>query len=64
MNGVRSPIDHIPVPLRWTAAVRPAWRAQAADRGAVENAGAGQGATRAETAVRAVRITGLLRRKR
>ncbi|MET0397076.1 MAG: hypothetical protein ABW277_09660 [Longimicrobiaceae bacterium] len=63
MNGVRSPIDHIPVPLRWTAAVRPAWRAQAADRGAVEDK-AGQGATRAEAAVRAVRITGLLRRKR
>lgn len=64
MNGVRSPIDHIPVPLRWTAAVRPAWRAQVADRGAVEDRGAGQGDTRAEAAVGAIRFTGLLRRKR
>ena len=64
MNGVRSPIDHIPVPLRWTAAVRPAWRDLALVRGAAPDAGAGQGATRAEAAVRAVRITGLPRRKR
>ena len=63
MNGVRSPIDHIPLPLRWTAAVRGAMPAQA-DRGAVEAAGAGQGATRAEAAARAVRVTGLLRRNR
>jgi hypothetical protein len=66
MNGVRSPIDHIPVPLRWTAAVRLARgpAAQVEARGAVEDAGAGQGATRAEAAARAVRITGLLRRNR
>lgn len=62
MNGVRSPIDHIPVPLRWTAAVRPAGRAEA--RGAAAEASAGQGATRAEAAVGAIRITGLLRRNR
>jgi hypothetical protein len=60
MNDVRSPIDHIPVPLRWTTPAR-APRAQA---GAVATRGAGQGDTRAEAAVRAIRITGLLRRKR
>jgi hypothetical protein len=64
MNGVRSPIDHIPVPLRWTAAVRGAKPAQAQVREAAEDKGAGQGATRAEAAVRAIRFTGLLRRKR
>jgi hypothetical protein len=62
MNDVRSPIDHLPVPLRWTAAAR-ARRAQAAAPGAVAEK-AGQGDTRAEAAVRAIRITGLLRRKR
>jgi hypothetical protein len=64
MNGVRSPIDHIPLPLRWTAAVRGVKPAQAPVRGAVEEQETGQGATRAEAAVRAVRITGLLRRNR
>jgi len=63
MNDVRSPIDHIPVPLRWTTPAR-VRRAQPADGGAVATRGAGQGDTRAEAAVRAIRITGLLRRKR
>lgn len=64
MNGVRSPIDHIPVPLRWTAAVRVVrgQDARAEARGA--GAGAGEGGTRAEAAVRAIRITGIPRRKR
>lgn len=63
MNDVRSPIDPIPVPLRWTAAAH-ARRARAVAGGAVATRGAGQGGTRAEAAVRAIRITGLLRRKR
>lgn len=66
MSDVRSPIDHIPVPLRWTADVR-AGRGQAAQapaRGAAEDGAAVKGGTRAEAAVRAIRITGLLRRKR
>lgn len=63
MNDVRSPIDHIPVPLRWTAPAR-VRRGQAAAGGAVATRGVGQGDTRAEAAVRAIRITGLLRRKR
>lgn len=62
MNDVRSPIDPIPVPLRWTAAVR-VRRARAAAGGTGAEK-AGQGDTRAEAAVRAIRITGLLRRKR
>lgn len=65
MNDVRSPIDHVPVPLRWTAAAGPGvGRGQAAAGGAEATQGAGQGDTRAEAAVRAIRITGLLRRKR
>jgi hypothetical protein len=60
MNDVRSAIDHVPVPLRWTTPARVP-RAQAA---AGATRGAGQGDTRAEAAVRAIRITGLLRRKR
>ena len=63
MNDLRSPIDHVPVPLRWTAAAGGIGRARATD-GAVAKKGAGQGDTRAEAAVRAIRITGLLRRKR
>ncbi|HEX8276677.1 MAG TPA: hypothetical protein VF615_28820 [Longimicrobiaceae bacterium] len=66
MSDVRSPIDHIPVPLRWTADVRArsGRAAQAPARGAAEEDVAGKGGTRAEAAVRAIRITGLLRRKR
>lgn len=65
MNDVRSPIDHIPVPLRWTASAGPGVRrGQVPAGGAVATRGAGQGDTRAEAAVRAIRITGLLRRKR
>jgi hypothetical protein len=65
MNDVRSPIDHIPVPLRWTASAGPAvGRAPAPAGGAPATRGAGQGDTRAEAAVRAIRFTGLLRRKR
>jgi hypothetical protein len=63
MNDVRSPIDHIPVPLRWTTPAR-LRRAQVPAGGAVADKGAGKGDTRAEAAVRAIRITGLLRRKR
>lgn len=64
MNDVRSPIDHIPVPLRWTASAGPGVRrGQVPASGAVTTQGAGQGDTRAEAAVRAIRITGLLRRK-
>jgi hypothetical protein len=63
MNDVRSPVDQIPVPLRWTAPAR-VRRAQTAAGGATATQGAGQGDTRAEAAVRAIRITGLLRRKR
>ena len=63
MNDVRSAIDHVPVPLRWTTPVR-VRRAQAAAFGAGVTPGAGQGDTRTEAAVRAIRITGLLRRKR
>ena len=63
MNDVRSPVDHVPVPLRWTAPAR-VRRAQAVAGGAVADKVAGQGDTRAEAAVRAIRITGLLRRKR
>ena len=64
MNDVRSPIDHIPVPLRWTASVRGVRPARAAACGGAATEGAGQGGTRAEAAVRAIRFTGLQRRKR
>ena len=66
MNDVRSPIDHIPVPLRWTASAGPGVRrGQVPAGGAVaEKKGVVQGDTRAEAAVRAIRFTGLLRRKR
>lgn len=62
MNAVRSPIDHIPVPLRWTTPARVRRDQTPAGGGVAEKAG--QGDTRAEAAVRAIRITGLLRRKR
>lgn len=64
MNDARSPIDHVPVPRRWTVPAGVPRARAARDLAAEKGAGAGQGDTRTEAAFRPIRITGLLRRNR